>query len=66
MATRQSIGDPKGERSLYVVQILNGDMWSPMEGGSIDHAGAMRAKRKAEKRNPSDKFRIRLYMPVEG
>lgn len=77
MATRESINDHYGERSLYVIEIKRGGKWSlPYQSGESygSYRAAVRARKRLYERykqnvrcewKKSD-FRITLYARVEG
>ena len=75
MATRKSIGDRDGDRSLYVVEIDLGGGFSPIywrECGFRDHRNAVEVRdqiyQDGKCGNPKTRrkdFRVQLYARVE-
>ena len=65
--TRRSIGDPKGFRSLYVVEYwTGGNLWVQRGNYAGGLRGALLGERYLKLNYPHEKFRIALYARVEA
>jgi hypothetical protein len=65
MKTRRDIGDRRGERSVYVIEMLDNGVYVPCNSAWITRDMAVDDKKDWERTNPRDKFRIALYERAE-